>query len=371
MNNKPVKVLMTATSYPRSETDWQGLFIRRIADAMGASPQLQLSLWAPEGPRHSRVRYACSGADASALGKLAEAGGIAHLLRRRPLSGLLHGLGLLRRLRRVYKREQAHTDIYHINWLQNALPLYGMGARAVITVLGTDFKLLKLPGMIALLRAVMKTNTCVLAPNASWMQAALEQHFGDVARVVPVNFGIEDTWYELNCVPQDSVKRWLCVLRITTDKIGSLFDWGEGLFGADHELHLFGPNQEQLELPPWVHYHGPVSAQELQQQWYPGATGFITLSQHAEGKPQVLLETMAAGLPVIASPIAAHCETIVSGEHGYLVNSCAELQQAMAAITDPLQRSVLSSNCRQHSQSHYGTWRDCLERYITLYGSLL
>jgi len=48
-------------------------------------------------------------------------------------------------------------------------------------------------------------------------------------------------------------------------------------------------------------YHGPVSPDNLWGKWFPLCSGLITLSHHDEGKPQVMIEAMVAGLPVIAS----------------------------------------------------------------------
>ncbi|MEH6583168.1 MAG: glycosyltransferase [Halioglobus sp.] len=368
--NRQTRVLMVATSYPRNEGDWQGLFIRRIAQAMGESPDIALSLWAPDGPRQEDIQYSCSPDDARWLEQLAEAGGIAHLLRKQPFKAGIKALGLLRRLRGLFKQHHDAVDIYHINWLQNALPLYGMNARAVITVLGTDFKLLKVPGMVRLLRGVLKTNRCVLAPNAAWMQPELQRHFGDLAEIVPVNFGIDEAWYQVPYHAPEDESDWLIVVRVTGDKIGKLFDWGEGFFNDRQRLHLFGPNQDGLPIPDWVNYHGPVTAKELLADWYPKCAGFITLSEHSEGKPQVLLETMAAGVPIIASGIPAHRETLVAGEQGCLVESKAEFLQALGQLSQPETHRHMSDACREVSRREYGNWRDCLGRYQQLYRNL-
>jgi hypothetical protein len=367
---QPYRVLMIATSYPLSEDDWQGLFIRKIADVMSDSDVVELALWAPDGPRHEQVDYACNASDEAWLAKLAGRGGIAHLLRTKPLTGVGLAGGLLKRLRALYRQRLAQTDIFHINWLQNALPLYGMRAKAVITILGTDFKLLKLPGMVTALRGVMKTNECILAPNASWMRQSLEDWFGDVATISPVNFGIDERWYELECAPPQAVNHWLCVLRVTSDKIGELFRWGEDVFNEYNQLHLIGPNQDGLDIPSWVNFHGPVPAVDLVSSWYPDSIAYITLSQHSEGRPQVLLETMAAGMPVIASNIPAHAETIVSGEHGYLVDSAIEFRCAIEQLSDPAVHRQMSGNCRKTSREQYGLWSDCRGRYLQLYGQL-
>lgn len=361
---------MVATSYPRSEEDWQGLFIRRIAHAMGENPDISLSLWAPDGPRHSEVDYSCTADDARWLDRLANEGGLAHLLRKRPFFALFRAAGLLRRLRTLYLQKLKTTDIYHINWLQNALPLYGLNTAAVITVLGTDFKLLKIPGMSWMLRAVLKTNRCVLAPNAAWMEPELQRRFGDVAQIAPVNFGIDDSWYTVPYHAPGQANNWLIVVRVTKDKMGKLFEWGEGFFGDKQRLHLFGPNQEALDIPEWVDYHGPVTAQDLLDNWYPNCAGFITLSEHSEGKPQVLLETMAAGRPIIASGIPAHRDTIVHGEHGYLVQTREEFLQALEDVSNGEKHRFMSENCRQTSKLNYGNWGDCVNRFQQLFRSL-
>jgi glycosyltransferase involved in cell wall biosynthesis len=371
MAEEQTRVLMVATSYPRDKADWQGLFIRKIADAMGADPGLKVSLWAPDGPRHARVDYASNMADQQWLEGLALRGGIAHLLRASPVSALGAATSLLRRLRALYRQRVATTDLFHINWLQNALPLRGMGARAVITVLGTDFKLLRLPGMVPLVRQVLTSNDCILAPNAAWMEAPLRQHFGDLAAVEPVNFGIDKAWYQVQCQAPGPVNRWLCVLRVTEDKIGRLFAWGEQVFDQQQQLHLVGPNQDGLVIPDWVHYHGALPASELLNTWYPGSCGFVTLSEHSEGKPQVLLETLAAGMPVIASRIPAHEETIMQGEQGFLVDSATQMKEALRQLSDAGVHQRLSRNCREASAGVYGTWEDCVARYRGLYRKLL
>ena len=361
---------MMATSYPRDEGDWQGLFIREIASAAAGSPDIDLSLWAPNGPRHANISYACSPEDADWLSDLAQQGGIAHLMRTHPLRFLGKAGGLLKRLHTLYRRYDDVIDIYHINWLQNALPLYGMNARAVITVLGSDFKLLKLPGMVSLLRQVLKTNQCILAPNAIWMKPHLEDWFGDLADVQAVNFGIDDRWFQVSSKLPAENDQWICVMRVTRDKMGQLFKWGEDVFTGTRKLHLFGPNQDKLDIPPWVNYHGAVTATELVDIWYPKCVGFITLSEHSEGKPQVLLETLAAGMPVIASNIPAHQEIITQGRHGFLVNSAIEFREAVAQVSDSSKHRELSENCRNTSRRDYGTWRDCMARYKKLYGML-
>jgi len=367
---RPREITVIATSYPRSQEDWQGLFIRKIVEALSRQADTRVSLWAPEGPLPSGVDYLCSTSDARWLAELARAGGIAHRLRSSPVSGLGQGLSLLRRLRGLYKERASCTDVFHINWLQNALPLKGLGAAAVVTVLGSDYQLLSLPGMVKMLRGVFKSNRCVLAPNAQWMVSGLQQHFGDVAPIRRVNFGIDDPWFALERQSTDGPAQWICVTRLTEGKLGTLFDWGKSCFDSQTQLHLIGPNQSGVIVPDWVYYHDAMPAQRLLQEVFPSASGFITLSQHAEGKPQVLLETLAAGLPVVASDIPAHREVISHGRQGYLVDSEESLYQAITALQDPEHYQQISTCCRRTASQEYGSWDDCARRYSDLYQEL-
>src|SRR3546814_14151560 len=72
--------------------------------------------------------------------------------------------------------------------------------------------------------------------------------------------------------------------------------------------------EEEVELPGWVHYHGPASPRLLADEVFPAARGLITLSQHPEGRPQVLLEAMAASLPIVASDIPAHASNLAHSQ---------------------------------------------------------
>lgn len=138
-----MKVLLTATSYPCDAQDWKGLFIQRMVEGLDSRSDVALSTWCPPGPHPQGVGSALLGDDGAWLAQLAARGGIAHLLRTQPLQGGLAGLGLVRRLGAAMRASRA--DVFHVNWLQNALALPDDGRPALVTALGTDMQLLKLP----------------------------------------------------------------------------------------------------------------------------------------------------------------------------------------------------------------------------------
>lgn len=366
-----MRVLFSATSYPRSETDWQGIFIRRMADALAASDETDLRVWAPPGPLQPDAEYVCDEADVQFLSQMAEDGGIAHLLRASPLRGAYRGAELVWRLHKTYRRHAEWTDVYHVNWLQCALGQSGLRKPVVATVLGSDLALLDKPGFAAALHFALRKRRVVLCPNAPWMIEPLRERLGrDCPEVICVPFGIDDAWFNVKRCPPTGRNVWIIVLRLTRAKIGPLFEWTRDFDHELHEFHLFGPQQEPIEIPPWIHYHGPATPDELAQEWFPTATGMISLSQHAEGRPQVLLEAMASGLPIVCSRTPAHADVIEEGESGLLVSTHEEFRAALARISDRNTGMELALRTQAHAESTYGSWDDCAERFRRIYERL-
>lgn len=361
---------MVSTSYPSDLTDWRGLFIRHLVEALSKRENLLVRLWAPPGELPPRSNSAATRDESRWLAKLMSAGGIAHLIRTNRIRGICAVWKLLFSLRRLYRRETS-ADLLHVNWLQNTLMLPNDGRPLLTTVLGTDMQLLKLPGMIRLLRRIFSSRRTAICPNAEWMVPILERHFGDLARIRFVPFGIEPRWFAVKRQPT-SPQQWLCVSRLTEGKIGRLFSWGEKYFNdGKRELHLFGPMQQKMILPEWVHYHGPATPESLCSNSFPSAQGLITLSQHAEGRPQVMLEAMAAGLPVIASSIPGHEDMLTQNETGWLCAAQSDLGQALEALGDNEFNILLGLRARHWTMTEIGTWDECATRYENIYRELL
>lgn len=365
-----MRVLMVSTSYPRDASDWRGIFIRHLACALARRADIRLDLWAPPGELPDGVTAATLPQEAVWLDRLMAAGGISHGMRNWRWSTLLAPITLLRMLHAAYRRERV-VDVYHINWLQCALPLPDNGVPALISVLGNDLRMLRLPLMRTLLRRIMRRRKVAICPCADWMQPALETAFGDLASVLPVSLGIDPVWYAIARNPTWDKPIWLAVTRLTHAKLGPLFEWSQSLFrDSGRQLHLFGPMQENISVPDWVNYHGAATPEQLAAQWFPRACGLITLSQHAEGRPQVMLEAMAAGLPIVASAIPAHAGIVHNDQTGNLCDRPATFASAVKTLEDRAINIRFGEAARRWVQAEIGTWDDCASRYTKIYRQL-
>ncbi|SFF42575.1 Glycosyltransferase involved in cell wall bisynthesis [Dyella marensis] len=365
-----MRVLMVSTSYPKDLSDWKGVFIRDMARSIAAKKDIELHLWAPPGTLPDKVQPAATPTESAWLDQLMAAGGVSHLMRQGGLASTLAPAKLLYLLWKTYRRH-ANVDVYHLNWLQCALPLPNNGKPALLTVLGNDLKLMNVPLVRSLLRRNMRSRPVAICPNAEWMRQPLEAAFGDIAQIKPVSFGIAPHWYEIERSPA-SPHQWLAVTRLTANKLGPLFEWSAPLFaGGERELHLFGPMQEQIEVPRWVHYHGSATPQELASTWFPRATGLVTLSRHAEGRPQVMLEAMASGLPIVASDMPAHASIVENHRSGRLCDTQGSFEDAIRQLEDPAINAQYGAAARAWARDDFGTWDDCAGRYVDIYQSLL
>lgn len=361
-----IDVFFASTSYPRDATDWRGVFMAHICHAFSRRDDIRLLRWAPPGQPEPRIADATTADEARWLSRLMQRGGISHWLRSRPVSGMFAAERLLRLLRAGFRRHP-NVDLYHVNWLQTALALPDNGKPVLITALGNDMKLLRLPFVRPMLRRKFRNRPVAICPNADWMAAPLHEAFGDVARIVPVPFGIDPQWYAIRRMPARPA-RWLVVSRLTADKLGPLFEWSEPLFANERrELHLFGPMQEQVALPDWVHYHGPATPRQLAQAWFPQAHGLITLSRHAEGRPQVMLEAMAASLPIVASATPAHADIVRNEVTGLLCDSPEAYSSALHLLENADLNRRYGLAARSRMEAEMGTWDDCISRYVNIY----
>ncbi len=120
-----------------------------------------------------------------------------------------------------------------------------------------------------------------------------------------------------------------------------------------------------------VHFVGRVSSEDL-ARYYRTATVFCAPSTGFESFGIVLLEAMAAGVPIIASDIAGYRSVLENGKGGLLVPPGDE-QAIGSAITtllrDPVRRAQMSECGRQKAAEF--DWSIIARRVLDYYAQLI
>ena len=135
--------------------------------------------------------------------------------------------------------------------------------------------------------------------------------------------------------------------------------WGEGPERAKLERQI-----QAAQLETRIHLPGLSAATA---SWTQGA-GIFLLTSRYEGFPNVLLEAMAAGLPVVAFDCDfGPAELIVHGENGLLVGNgdvTAFAEATLALIRDPDRRSKLARAARTTANRY--DQRAVVDRWLRL-----
>ena len=140
---------------------------------------------------------------------------------------------------------------------------------------------------------------------------------------------------------------------------------------------LVGEGPQRPEIDRLIRDKGLVGRMHL-AGWRPdvpellAAGAALILSSLWEGLPNVILEAMAAGLPVVATRVEGTSELVINSRTGLLVP--AQSPQDLAAaieniLSDPAQAKAMGQFGQERAAEF--SWDNMVDRYCELYSSLL
>lgn len=141
------------------------------------------------------------------------------------------------------------------------------------------------------------------------------------------------------------------------------------------ELHLVGDGPEkrhlrqfaeQLGIAESIRWHGWLPRSELRRA-YQSADCLVNPSLY-EGMPNVALEAMASGLPVIASRIAGNETLVLEGETGFLFDLQERdgLISALKRMEDVDLRRRMGAGGRARAIAEF-SWRRVAQAYMRIF----
>jgi glycosyltransferase involved in cell wall biosynthesis len=189
-----------------------------------------------------------------------------------------------------------------------------------------------------------------------WTAAALRREYDlPEERLATIHPGLDLGWWSAAAAsrkpPGDGALRILFVGNDTERKgLPTLLAAVARLDGAAHLDVVTG---EEVEETSWVRVHSGVEARsERLRELYAGADAFA-LPTRADCVPWVVLEAMAAGLPVVASRVGAIEEMV--GDGGELVEpgDIDGVETALRRLADPRRRAELADRATARVRDRY------------------
>jgi glycosyltransferase involved in cell wall biosynthesis len=395
-----LEVLFLTQTYPRFEGDTSGPFIRDLARGLARlgdrvtvlAPHTKglPPVWQERGVEVVTFRYAPERMEVLGYGRSLEAdervkGGAA-------LAAPLYALGARRELKRLLKL--LRFDLLHAHWIVPngavAATLLGAAGRVPLAIglHGSDVFLAERPGMRTLARRALARARLLTGPSPELVDRVQALGFPrDQTRVIPYGVDVRTfkpaparrrIWRELLGIPEEA-PLLLGVGRMATKKgFQVLFETLPELLDARPDLHVILAGGGDLlpsfaaavdRWPGRVHLPGAVLRDTL-PDLYRAADLFTLPAVHdpkgnVDGLPNVILEAMASGLPVVASDISGIPLAVVHEETGLLVpegDPQALLQALLRLLEDRALARRMGERARRRAEAEL-TWDAVARRY--------
>jgi glycosyltransferase involved in cell wall biosynthesis len=146
--------------------------------------------------------------------------------------------------------------------------------------------------------------------------------------------------------------------------------------GKGEQLSVISVGQSSLQLtePEGIDYcHlGHVAGEEMMALAYAAADLFISSSLE-DNMPNMILESLSCGTPVVAFQVGGIGELLVDGVHGRLIGGMDENAMADAVVsllTNPVELGIIREQCSREIVHRYG-YAAVSKRYVEVYQDLL
>ena len=386
-----MRILTITTLYPNAEAPYHGIFVENrllhlLKSGLIESAVLAPIPWFPFGAKLFG-RYG----QMARVPALERRSGVRVSHPRYPvipmlgmsLAPLLLYLSLRRQVRRTFNNGEGFDLIDAHYVYPDGVAAAWLGARlgkpVVITARGTDLHLIadyRIPRL--LIRKALKCCAAVVTVSHALADCARSIGPPDL-RIEVLRNGVDlDLFQERN---RDQVRRELNLSGPTLISVGLLIPrkghelviqalarlpdaqlliCGEGPMRDQLERHA-----ERLSVSDRVRFLGPVAHEELSR--YYGAADVLVLASCREGWPNVLLEAMACGTPVVATAVGAVPEFINHPHAGRIIH-----ERTAPAIAEAVRVLLENSPSRQDVRKYASRfdWTETTKGLLALFSEL-
>lgn len=387
-----MRVAVLSTSFPLTPDSCSGIFVAHLLDSLPSGIEVTVITPASQqvasplrrGALHVLpVRYAPAGWQ-----RLAHApGGLPVALSREPwLYAIVPILlvALAFRLHRVARR----CHVIHANWaiggLLGALVCRFIKRPLITTLRGEDITRAKRGGLSRTLLAQVLRSSMAVTVVSTDMAAWIRKEFPEFAgRIVVVENGVDPAFLSISrvqsasghpptlvtvgsLIPRKGIDTLIRGLAHSRGK-----EWRFRIIGAGDEQSALQRLADELGVAGNVDFVGALPPRDIPAML--ADADIFLLGSHSEGRPNALIEAMAAALPAIASQIDGITELIEDEVNGLLVppgDDAAWGRTIARLLGDPQLRQRLGVSARASIVGRGLTWQAGAERYAAIYREL-
>jgi glycosyltransferase involved in cell wall biosynthesis len=384
-----MKVLLLTTSFPLRKGSRSGIFIQKMIEPLPAG--IEVTVLVPDDSSRQvslpsscytlvRFRYAPKGWQRLAHGD----GGIMAAFAQNELNLLLLPPFLLSSfLMTCWHARKA--DVIHANWSINGFFAGIAGLifnKPVITTLrGSDVNLAEKSWLMRQLAGSCLNHSQAVVTVSPALKQILSRQFSAYAHKINVIAnGLDQAFFTAGQrrTAENGLVRFLYAGNLVPGKgVQVILEAAAALPEKNWVLEIVGDGPEREKLTTFcqekgirdkVRFHGSVAPAQIPDLM--GRADAFVFASFAEGRPNAVLEAMAAGLPTLAAAIPAVKELIVHGKEGLLFppGDKEKLAEYMALLaSDPAERRRLGENARSAMIALGLSWPETARQYATLY----
>ncbi len=403
--DRPLDLLFLTQTYPRFDGDTAGPFIRDLARGLVRGGDRLTVLtphaegvpesWQDDGIEVVSFRYAPERHEVLGYGRTLEAD--ERVKGRAALAAPLYALAARRAVRRQLRRRP--FDLVHAHWIvPNGVVAAAAGGRTPLAIglHGSDVFLAEKRGVRTLARWALSRARLLTGCSPELVERVRALGFpAERSRVIPYGVDVEafspsperrPLWRRRLGIPEGAPlllgvgrmatkKGFQILIEILPALLGEHPELGVVLAGGGDLLERF-----RAAARPWgerVHLPGPVLRDTL-PDLYRAADLFVLPAVHdakgnVDGLPNVILEAMASGLPVVASGISGIPLAVEEGRTGRLVpegDPGALLAALRGLLADPAAARSMGEGGRRKAVAEL-TWDAVAAHYREGYRAAL
>jgi len=272
------------------------------------------------------------------------------------------------------------TDLFFSFWLPGAcvgVAIKGFTGKPVVARLsGSDLLLIQSPAISFFVRMILKHTRAVVCQDKTFYSALVQLGVAE-SKIICIPNGLDRQLFQ-PCPKEEARKKLglngnaeyiLAVGRLSKSKgHADLILAFKQLLSHHKNLQLIivGEGEEKQALQDLAQKEGladKITLAGLQEHtiipiWLNAADIFV-LPSHLEGTPNILLEAMACGLPVIATKVGGVEEIITNQQNGLLIQpgSSNEIENALSLILKgPMLKKSMAQGALSTISTQFAHW---------------